>query len=79
MTEHLDEFLSENDVDIVALTLPRSGAEELCPLLVQHGIRGIWNFAHTDLDVPDSVIVENVHLSESLMQLSFRLNERYGE
>ena len=77
MTSCLEEFLSENEVDIAALTLPRSGAEELCPLLVKNGIHGIWNFAHTDLIVPDDVIVENVHLSESLMQLSYRLNEAH--
>ena len=79
MTDCLDEFLKENEVDIAALTLPRAGAEEICPILVKNGVHGIWNFAHTDLEVPDDVIVENVHLSESLMQLSFRLNERYGE
>ena len=37
------------------------------------GIKAIWNFAHTDLVVPDDVVVENVHLSESLMRLSYRV------
>ena len=41
--------------------------------LVSYGIRGIWNFAHVDLNVPDDVVVENVHLSESLMRLSYRV------
>ena len=76
MTDQLESFIKENHVDIVALTLPRSGAEEICPLLVEYGIRAIWNFAHTDLEVPDDVVVQNVHLSESLMQLSYRINER---
>ena len=40
---------------------------------VQTGIKAIWNFAHTDLNVPDDVVVENVHLSESLMRLSYRV------
>ena len=53
-----------------------SGAEEVAPVLVESGIKAIWNFAHTDLDVPKDVIVENVHLSESLMQLSYNLNHR---
>ena len=75
MTDTLERFLAENRVDIAALTLPSSGANEVCPILTGSGIRAIWNFAHTDLDVPDHVIVENVHLSESLMQLSYRLNE----
>ena len=41
--------------------------------LVNAGIKAIWNFAHTDLVVPDDVVVENVHLSESLMRLSYRV------
>jgi len=40
---------------------------------VQNGIKAIWNFAHLDLNVPKDVIVENVHLSESLMRLSYNL------
>ena len=40
-----------------------------------NGIKAIWNFAPTDIDVPDDIIVENVHLSESLLTLSYRLNE----
>ena len=43
------------------------------------GIRAIWNFAHTDLVVPDNVVVENVHLSESLMRLSYRVSSMYSE
>ena len=42
--------------------------------LVKAGIKAIWNFAHTDLNVPDDVVVENVHLSESLMRLSYRVS-----
>ena len=41
---------------------------------MKYGIKAIWNFAHLDLDVPEDVIVENVHLSESLMRLSYNLN-----
>ena len=46
--------------------------------LVDYGIKAIWNFAHTDLNLPDNVIVENVHLSESLMRLSYNIS-RYNE
>ena len=42
------------------------------------GVKAIWNFAHTDLNLPDNVVVENVHLSESLMQLSYNIS-RYKE
>ena len=67
------EFLQKEDVQIAALTVPKSSAAEIAELLVQNGIKAIWNFAHLDLNVPKDVIVENVHLSESLMRLSYNL------
>jgi len=78
MTDTLRDYLMHNQVDIAALTLPAAGAEEICPVLVECGIKAIWNFAHTDLTVPDDVVVENVHLSESLMQLTYRINHQEG-
>lgn len=45
-------------------------------MAVEAGIKGIWNFAHMDLIVPSDVVVENVHLSESLMTLSYNMNTR---
>ncbi len=45
-------------------------------LLVENGVKAIWNFAHLDLRLPEDVIVENVHLSESLMQLSYNISRR---
>ncbi len=72
----LPAFLSENDVEIAVLTLPKVNAKEVAQILVRNGIRAIWNFAHTDLnlELPENVIVENVHLSDSLMQLTYRLH-----
>ena len=77
MMDELPEFLRENGVQIATLTLPKAYAEETANLLVENGIKAIWNFAHLDLAVPEDVIVENVHLSESLMRLSYNLN-RYN-
>lgn len=71
--EDLEQFIAENNVTIAALTIPKTKAPEIAERLVDAGIKAIWNFAHVDLDVPDDVVVENVHLSESLMQLSYRL------
>ena len=73
MTGELPQFIRDNQIQIAALTLPKSGAEEVAPVLVENGVKAIWNFAHTDLDVPDDVVVENVHLSDSLMRLSYRV------
>lgn len=73
MLDDLESFIKEEEIQIAALTLPKSKAAEMADLLVEYGIKAIWNFAHLDLHVPEDVIVENVHLSESLMQLSYNL------
>ena len=70
LLSELPLFLKENQVEIAILTLPKNKAKEMANILVENGIKAIWNFAHIDLDTPEDVIVENVHLSESLMTLS---------
>ena len=71
--EEMECFAKENDIDIAVLTIPKSGAEEVAERLVANGIRAIWNFAHVDLNVPEGIQVENVHLSDSLMKLSYNI------
>ena len=78
MMEELKDFVKENDVEIAVLTIPKEKAIEVANMLVENGVRAIWNFAHTDLNLPEHIIVENVHLSESLMQLSYNIS-RYNE
>ena len=81
MMDELKDFLKHNEIEIAALTIPKSKAIEVADLLVANGIKAIWNFAHTDLNLPDDVIVESVHLSDSLMKLSYnitRYNEEHG-
>ena len=78
MLSELPFFLRENNVEIAILTLPKNKAKEMADILVENGIKAIWNFAHTDLNLPDNIIVENVHLSESLMRLSYNIT-RYNE
>lgn len=77
MIDELPHFLKENDIQIAALTLPKQNAKEMAQILVENGVKAIWNFAHTDLHLPEDVIIENVHLSESLMQLSYNIS-RYN-
>ena len=76
--ENMEQFIRENDIDIAVLTLPKAGAEDVVNKLVQNGIKAIWNFAHVDLNVPEGIQVENVHLSDSLMKLSYNIS-RYGK
>lgn len=73
MIQELPAFLQKHDIQIAALTLPKSQAKEMADVLVENGVKAIWNFAHTDLHLPKDVIIENVHLSESLMQLSYNI------
>lgn len=77
MMDDLESFLQDNEIEIAILTLPKSKAVEVADLVIQNGIKAIWNFAHTDLNLPEDVIVENVHLSDSLMTLSYNIS-RYG-
>ena len=79
MVDELDDFLKNNDIEIAALTLPKSKAIEVADILVDNGVKGIWNFAHTDLSLPKDVVVENVHLSDTLMKLSYNLCQQDKE
>lgn len=71
----LESFIKENAIDIAVLTIPKEAAHSVASRLVGTGIRGIWNFAHVDLNLPESIKVENVHLSDSLMKLSYNLRD----
>lgn len=69
----LEGFLADNPADIAALCIPSAHAQEVANRLCACGIKGLWNFSSTELKVPDSVKIENVHLTESLMTLSFAI------
>ena len=71
--EELKEYIVKHNIDIAALTIPKLEAVYVAEELVKYGIKAIWNFAHTDLNLPKHIVVENVHLSESLMRLSYNL------
>ena len=73
MMDELETYLKKEDIEIAVLTLPKSKVKEVANRLIACGIKALWNFAHLDLDVPDDVVVENVHLVDSLMQLSYRI------
>ncbi|MDD3402192.1 MAG: redox-sensing transcriptional repressor Rex [Hespellia sp.] len=78
MMNELKEYVQTHEIEIAALTIPKSEAIKVADMLVENGVKAIWNFAHTDLDLPEDVIVENVHLSESLMKLSYNVS-RYRD
>ena len=77
--DELEQFIHENDIDIAVLTIPKEEAVSVAERLVGTQVRAIWNFAHVDLNVPPSIQVENVHLSDSLMKLSYNINRYANE
>ena len=76
--EEIEKFVRDNKIEIAVLTIPKDQAVPMADKLVRCGIKAIWNFAHVDLELPDYVQVENVHLSDSLMKLSYSI-ERYEQ
>lgn len=72
---HLLGYLENNHVDIVVLTVPSSAAEKVSEMLSRTKIKGIWNFSNIDLSLPENILVENVRLTDSLMTLSYQINE----
>ncbi len=72
----LPEFAAGHAVDIAVITVPRMHAREAAEKVIRYGIKGIWNFASVEFEVPDDVAIEHIHLSESLMSLSYKLKEK---
>lgn len=72
----LEAFTREQKVDIAMLTVPNRKISDVATLVTSLGIKGIWNFSPTDLRLGDDIVVENVHLSDSLMVLGYRLREK---
>lgn len=76
----LEKFCFENHTDAAILCIPKSAAPEIAEKLYQLGIRNFWNFSHYDLSVAhDDIIVENVHLNDSLMILCYRISALENE
>lgn len=73
--EELERVIEGSEPRLAALCIPKDAALPVAERLVSLGIKGIWNFAPVDLELPEQVVVENVHLSESLMRLSYRMRE----
>lgn len=71
--DELEKFINDNNPDIAVLSIPKSAANDVAQKLVSYGIKGFMNFCYVDIDVPDDVCVENIHLSDTLMTISYRL------
>ena len=72
----MESFVKENKIDVAYLTLPKSKVRKVAEDLASWGVKGLWNFSPVDLDLSSDVVVEDVHLSDSLMTLSYRINRQ---
>lgn len=77
--DEMETFVKDNNIDMAVLTIPKNSAVAVAEKLVINGIKGIWNFAHVDLNVPEDIQVENVHLSDSLMKLTYSISRFENE
>ena len=75
----MEEFIRENGVDIAILSTNRDHAQSIADGLISAGIRAIWNFTEAELrPAAGDVVVESIHFSDSLLELSYYLNQQYG-
>ena len=72
--DYLKDFLKNNKVDIGIIATPKTVAQEIADILCDGGIKGIWNFSPVDLKVKNGVVIESVHLDESLFTLTYFMN-----
>lgn len=76
-TDGLDEFCRENLPEVAVLCLPKSGAHDMATQLIALGVKGFWNFSHYDLSIEfPNIVVENVHLGDSLMTLCYNVEHK---
>lgn len=73
----LEDFILHNQVDIAMLCVPYRETASVADRVARLGVKGLWNFSPMDLKIPYDVIVENVHLSDSLMVLGYKLNDKF--
>ena len=74
----LEEYVQREGIQIAVLTTPKDAAEPVARRLAEAGVRGIWNFSNMELSLPDhpSLVIENIHMGDSLMILCYRLTEK---
>ena len=71
----LRDFVEKEQVDIAVITVPSQKAQLVADTLVDAGIKGIWNLTAVDLELPDNIAVENVHMSDSLHALVYYMGD----
>ena len=73
--ENIVEYVEENHIDIGIICTTKDAAQEVADKLCFAGVKGLWNFAPVDIETPDHVAVENMHISDSLHSLAYHMNK----
>ena len=72
--DDLEDYLKEEKIDIGIIATPKEVSQDICDKLCEGGVKGIWNFSPVDLKVKNGVVIESVHLDESLFTLTYFMN-----
>lgn len=71
--DRFDKFVEENNIEIVYICTSRDGAQDVADKIQKTKVRAIWNFAPVDLKIKSNIIVENIHLIDNLLTVSYFL------
>ena len=74
--DNLEEFIENNRVDIGILAVPKAEAENIATRLSESGVKGLLNFCYTDIKTNHNTVIENVHLSDHIMMLSYNIKNQ---
>ncbi|MEN6314300.1 MAG: redox-sensing transcriptional repressor Rex [Clostridiaceae bacterium] len=77
--DQIEEFAKKDQVDIAILTIPYDQTREVAERVARLGIKGLWNFSPMDIKLPYDTVIENVHLSDSLMVLGYRIKDQFED
>lgn len=69
----IEDFVKTNKIDIAILAVPKDAVQQIADRLVDCGIKGLWNFSYAELKTKKPVAIENVHMLDSLMTLSYKI------
>lgn len=74
--KYLEDFIKNNRVDIGILAVPKAEANNIAQRLAGGGVKGLLNFCYTDIKISENTVIENVHLSDHLMMLSYNIKRQ---
>ncbi|MBP3940490.1 MAG: redox-sensing transcriptional repressor Rex [Christensenellaceae bacterium] len=75
----LRDYIRENEIEIGVIAAPKESAQTIANEMIEAGVRGIWNYAPTDVRSEAKVAIENVHLNDGLYVLTYKMKENLGE